>query len=494
MNNINYIDLAKENIDIEMVINLCGDSIQNGYVNTCIFTNHKKSNKMKISRDGTYCKCYNCNKSVDVVGYWAQHNMITQYDAGKDLCSRFNLIPSCGSMNHKENKQSRVFKKQPETVKTILDNHKKYMKENDIASVEVRHFIYSIFKEACEEYNGFTLIEEHKDSLLNERYLDEVEIKEDDLFTFPKVKEIYEKYDTNKIKAIKYRYNNEVSDKIISIMERKIMEKGKTIDLLKNVPGFQYDKKLEKYSVNLKYNCFAIPVKENNKIIAIHLRRDNLPKDKMDEEFVKYFWFTSKKNYNIEERYTSIASPGTPVIIVYPKKVKNKRIFVTEGYFKAKKIAKTYDSIAISVQGVWSWRMVIVAMENLKSNIEVEEVVIAFDADSKCNNSVKQASKYLANILEKDNKNVSYAIWKLDFGKGIDDVINNGYKNDIYKYKKNTWEYKCDIIENYLKSKFNKEINEMSDEEKNIWVDEFQKLEIYTNEELKKILRYNKKS
>ena len=34
----------------------------------------------------------------------------------------------------------------------------------------------------------------------------------------------------------------------------------------------------------------------------------------------------------------------------------------------------------------------------------------------------------------------------------------------------------------------------MSDEEKNIWVDEFQKLEIYTNEELKKILRYNKKS
>ena len=138
--------------------------------------------------------------------------------------------------------------------------------------------------------------------------------------------------------------------------------------------------------------------------------------------------------------------------------------------------------------------MVIVAMENLKSNIEVEEVVIAFDADSKCNNSVKQASKYLANILEKDNRNVSYAIWKLDFGKGIDDVINNGYKNDIYKYKKNTWEYKCDIIENYLKSKFNKEINEMSDEEKNIWVDEFQKLEIYTNEELKKILRYNKKS
>ena len=145
-------------------------------------------------------------------------------------------------------------------------------------------------------------------------------------------------------------------------------------------------------------------------------------------------------------------SSGSPIDVTMPDNLKYPTVFITEGKFKAIQIAKNYNCIALSVQGITTWRGIIEVIKSLETSEEVtkwydkafeaKNIFIAFDADLCYNPSVYDQLKNLADNLKTNfpQKNIYYVYWNVELGKGIDDVIHSDKKEFIKKYNKDTFD------------------------------------------------------
>ena len=115
-------------------------------------------------------------------------------------------------------------------------------------------------------------------------------------------------------------------------------------------------------------------------------------------------------------------SCGTPAHVAIPAKVKDRRIWITEGPLKADIASQYLGAVVVGALSACTWRPAIPAVLAL----EAEEVVIALDRDVETNPEVARAYLTLKVELKKHGLAVSRAVW--DEKKGIDDALAAGIK------------------------------------------------------------------
>ena len=297
------------------------------------------------------------------------------------------------------------------------------------------------------------LTTDHMELLKNERNLSEEEIKRAGYFTFPRMP---------------------VNRPFLRALEREGIGQYE----LKNVPGFFYDKEDQIYKFNrLADNSgIGIPIKnEKNQIVGIQIR-----KDEVEHKGQRYVWFSSSFADD-RGRYKDGSSPGTPFDVVVPMQVKNTSVIITEGHFKAEAVAREFGCVAISVQGVGNWKGIEKTIENIARDrkVPVKNIIIAYDSDliekpqvliqaiklggtlngiSTDNlrmekdpiKMIEEVQEIRQEMSKKNEKEVYVARWSEMFGKGIDDVINQGFKEHLMseKFEKFLGEMKEMMVEN----------------------------------------------
>jgi hypothetical protein len=184
-----------------------------------------------------------------------------------------------------------------------------------------------------------------------------------------------------------------------------LVEQGYTVQ---GVPGFYYDKKNEKWAMQMKCSGIVIPITTVEGMTAGAQIR-------LDKPFggCKYFWFSSTgRNMGV--------SSGSP--IGFAGDVCNKTVYITEGYLKAV-TAHCLSGLAFAaVAGVNNYSNLPSFFEILKQN-GVEEIVEAYDMDKLTNPHVKRGCFKLIETAQAYGLNVRRIKWNSQF-KGIDDYLN----------------------------------------------------------------------
>lgn len=328
---------------------------------------------------------------------------LTYYEAAMEIALKFNIINAATYSKYRH-------KKPPRDIVVLEKKYNKVFKpENNIADEYTLDKVFRIFISCCK------LSESHKSYLLEKRGLSEEDIKEFNLFTFP-------------------------SRGIVRTFLKKITEEFGNTDILERIPGF-YRRVGESNYTFIRYTGIGIPItNEKNLIIGIQIRKDN-------DDGQRYTWFSSAFAINDEKKQNEKGtSSGSPVAVIYPKKIKYKSIFITEGFFKAVEIARHFNCICLSVQGVSTWKPIKEIIDRLPAVVSVPDFYVkaiypAFDADMCRNINVYMQLKKMTDSLREDRSyRIDYISWDMNLGKGIDDMLIAGHKDKILNIDKDAFD------------------------------------------------------
>lgn len=369
----------------------------------CPFHNDRHIGSFVVSDKKGIYKCFSCGEGGDGITFVKRSENLNYVESAMKIALKRGIITLSDYEEFFSKKFSDKKARQIEKVYIEKDRDKFKM---EIAPINVLNNVFTAFiKES-------SLSNEHKDYLINERGLTEQDIEEGGYFTFPSRRESF----------------------INAFLRRLKKDYNYTPDILKNVPGFYREKATNKWLFT--YNKgIGIAIKGANQLIAgIQVRRD-----KSEENKSRYIWFSSafiEYDEKLMEKYDCSTSSGSPIDVIYPKYLKYASIMITEGRFKAKKLADTYNTIAISVQGVGSWSNIVEQIKVIKSKypkFNFRHIYVAFDGDMAYNVQVFNQAVKMTNKLneELDGVNIHYNMWSTEYGKGIDDVIMSGNMEKI---------------------------------------------------------------
>lgn len=401
----------------------------------CPFHHDRKIGSFVATDRKQVWKCFSCGVGGDSIKFIALSDNINYLQSAFDIALDFGII---SQSDYDEYFTRRRYKK--EDIRKIERRYEEMDKvkwENNIADPEVLDAIFSAFIDSC------SLSDTHKAHLINERGLTEKEIEDGKYFTFP-------------------------TRRMMSSFSMKIRQQFQDEEVLSRIPGFYKDLSTNLY-VFARHKGIGIGIQNaKGQIVGIQIRHDE-KKDKSN----RYVWFSSSFAMYDNEKYDCGTSSGSPVDVVYPDEITNTTVVITEGRFKAQQIAKHYGSIAISVQGVSSWKGIVRELEALpfaptvkqrykKGNVfRINCVCVAFDADMNYKVQVFQQLRAMTNQLEANGMPVYYLNWNEKFGKGIDDVILAGNRREIKRYEKEVWDKQYDEMLKILLD--NEEYAEMKD-------------------------------
>lgn len=135
-------------------------------------------------------------------------------------------------------------------------------------------------------------------------------------------------------------------------------------------------------------------------------------------------------------KYRALSSPSDPdvlgsgaVLNAHVARARNEAephlVRITEGHFKADLCALRTGITTISIPGVGMWRLALDAIEALKAT----RVLLCFDADARSKKHVATCLLACARELAQrlGPSNVGIELWPAECGKGIDDVIADGF-------------------------------------------------------------------
>lgn len=397
MNEIRELFKAIVSTPIEQIIGYYIELTPSGnfFEGLCPFHHDTRLGSFKVTpRLGIY-KCFSCGEGGDAVKFVANLFSISRLDAMVKIGRDLKLIDA-ETLNTitKFRPSKKIVDKEMSKVRPRKD-----FKEDKIADVETRHLVYTEF------LNLLRLRSEDAFYLMEERNL-----------TFKEIEEIGFKTAES--------FDRDVILKLIKAV-------GK--NNLKYIPGF-----FKGYAdgvTDLRYSNqdgIFLPLRnEKGQIYSLQVRNRE-----KKENTSRYKFFTS--SFAKTERFDfSGASAKSGYDVVYPKKITNSTVFITEGKFKAIQIAKFFSSVAISLQGVTSFKEdeLNETIRNISKErkFPVKRVCIAYDADIFLNDAVRKAGIKLQKSLEIPS---IFLCWNESKGKGIDDlIINQKYEKpkDILK-------------------------------------------------------------
>ena len=99
------------------------------------------------------------------------------------------------------------------------------------------------------------------------------------------------------------------------------------------------------------------------------------------------------------------------------------RVRLTEGELKADISTVLSSILTIAIPGVSAWRLALPVLRELAP----EKIALAFDADARKNYNVARALQNTAVALQTEGFDVELETWSSEWGKGIDDILANGY-------------------------------------------------------------------
>lgn len=434
---LDFVINAVREVPINEIVGMSVHLLRKGgnYFGLCPFHNDHKIGSFVVSSNKNIYKCFSCGEGGDGVKFLAKTEGISYVNSAFKLALHFGII---SNMEYDDYFTKRRYSKRELII--IEKQYQELDKEKfkaDIAEPEVLNKVFNIFLDAC------SLSPEHKEHLMVERKLTEKGIEDKKYKTFPT------------------RY-------IIRKLMYAIVDEFGTEDILEKVPGFYKEEKSVRTKdldekgepvyksewlwTFVKDKGIIIPIKNaKEQIIGLQVRRDY-----NDESRGRYVWFSSSFA-SFSDKYKEGTSSGCPIDVVYPKEIKNQALFITEGRFKAEKIAETQGSIAISVQGVGTWSGILDTLNQINessivdkiskgSNYKIEVVYLAFDADINYKPQVWQQAKKMTDVLEKENYLIYYLNWNEKFGKGIDDLLISGNFSEIKRYNKRDWDKGYELV------------------------------------------------
>lgn len=158
---------------------------------------------------------------------------------------------------------------------------------------------------------------------------------------------------------------------------------------------------------------YFIPVRDTGDCIQTLQRR----MDKCSSG--KYKIFSASNN-------ESGCSSGTPAHVAKPTKIKDNRIWISEGPLKSDIASKYLGATVIGALSAAAWRPVIKIIDKLIREHEVTEAVLAYDKDYETNPLVGEPLRMLTEELKQFGLSLYQACW--ENGKGIDDALVAGTK------------------------------------------------------------------
>jgi P4 family phage/plasmid primase-like protien len=190
---------------------------------------------------------------------------------------------------------------------------------------------------------------------------------------------------------------------------------------LPSVPGFFIkpgDKGKSSYWTFSGLGGILIPVRDDeSRIVALKLRLDS-PKNPKD----KYAYCSSKG-----ERKGGVG-PGSPVHLpLFAGDKTTARI--TEGELKADVATAISGILTIGLPSVSAWRRA----ASILRQIGAKTVRVAYDADARTNRNVAESLRNLVHDLRKEEEfAVELETWRIEDGKGIDDLLAAGKTPTIH--------------------------------------------------------------
>lgn len=370
----------------------------------CPFHNDKQYGNFYINESKGFYKCFNCGAKGDIFSLLQDGFGYDFMDAMWVLAKDYNFITQeeFDSKNIQFDDSYKIKKRELRDKKENKNN----LKLAELTDENVIALVYEIFSDLSPLKN------EHREHLTNFRKIEHNRV-ETDYFSMPYCSKSF----------------------MVKFIE-KLEEHGlNEMDLI-GVPGFYLS---EDNSVLFTgYKGIGIKIR-NSKETRIQIRLDKpfLNKAKKQQ---RYIWFSS------QDKHMGCSS-GSPIDVLYPLVDKNQIkavAFLTEGKFKSEKINQHYNSISLSMQGITSWKDKIKPeILHLQESTCIKGIFICYDADMSSNVQVyyqcKEMVKEELNIFHK--KNIFMVTWDSSLGKGIDDLIDNGYKDKVkkiefYKYEK----------------------------------------------------------
>lgn len=220
-------------------------------------------------------------------------------------------------------------------------------------------------------------------------------------------------------KIIRYLGDQMAAGKDLSVTEIKAIDDrlAKIRKQLAYVPGFFVNEKGDIDFVSYS-GIGLLAVDEEGRAVGVQVRRDRIRTGES-----RYIWMSSAFA-EIKPGYSGGASSGSPGGFIPSRKGTRPQLCVTEGRFKAEKIADKGND-AIYVSGVSTWKSVVPMLRKVAHGRRA--VYIMFDADAMGNVAVHRQLTMFAQALEKTGFIPRLLLWPKEYGKGFDDlVINTG--------------------------------------------------------------------
>ncbi len=159
-------------------------------------------------------------------------------------------------------------------------------------------------------------------------------------------------------------------------------------------------------------------------------------------ELGKYMYLSSYKEdeaklkeYRVENRYTNGCRCGSCLGFFKPlRPASSSIVYVTEGEKKAIIASNKLGASVINIPGVGLWSMLFTEDENGESILRrlrkkgCNIIVVAYDSDKEYNKAVLNFEQGLVDALVKEAWVVGVANWDSEKGKGLDDLLNAGYR------------------------------------------------------------------
>lgn len=393
----------------------------------CPFHSDERVGNFALGGPHNGFKCFACGKSGDII------DLVMKIDG---VGFKQALVTTAVDLDIMlpEDADKFIGRGQPTYIKeikrTVEDSSGPYI-ELDEEQIAWRDAVYSLFSQGDAIVNpvakDFGL--KKKERLSNKHYyhlkevrgLSDEQIKEAGFFTM--------KRNYKWLPILYYRLYEEkgYSPNTLNVPGFWRIKDGLTISNMKRPDGTTIDFNKEEHEEQYYWftdtiDALGIPIRDTNgRITAIQLRPD-------DENYGgKYIWFSSTFATGKDKKIDGL-SAGAQQDVTIPKEWNTPNVFITEGKFKSLAIAKVFRSSSISLQGVNTFKDIGEKIDKLNSahKKDVENIIVAFDADLSFNDAVINAVTKMVND-ELTEYNVHIAIWDHLYGKGIDDLINNGH-------------------------------------------------------------------
>jgi len=372
------------------------------YYALCPFHNDHKIGSFVVFQNGF--KCFACGTGGDAITFVQEYLGVSAVDAAIKVAEIGGCITLSEAAELRESKRCAVIECRPKHVverMPLLVATKK-----DAAHCDK---VYRCFAGAA-----LPLDSQYRSLLLNKRRIQEKNLEK--YFICPKKSE--RQWFWSRFRAC-------------LCQEFGTFDASEQDKLLIGVPGFFLNKKKQVTFLLPRQHSLGILIRNRQGLVSgIQMRSvpdESSAEGGKEDKQSRYKFLSSGFADGSTDSYGSYGCCcGYVEDVLYPEKW-NHSIAITEGRFKAEILAKI-GFMVVNLHSISNWKPAAEVALDLAKKYNSKRFVLCYDSEKAI--PVFNSAHNLLSLLG-DEFPVEFAIWDPAYGKGIDDVINNGRINEV---------------------------------------------------------------